>query len=429
MKTPSLFLLRGCVLASLSSLFLLRSFLPVHAAEDTAESVKAWLPAAVYEVPQWERMPEMDVDDVQAILYEGVPYQGHKTQVFAYLGLPEGAGAEAGKQVPAVVCVHGGGGTAFWEWVKVWNAHGYAAISMDLEGRRPESTEGLRTPKVPLENGGPARAGRWEDIGLPLDQQWPYHAASQIMLAHSLIDSLPEVDATRTAVTGISWGGVMSSTIAGLDERFQCAVPVYGCGFLYDSVANFHAMGSENDPEALEKKKFWDPARFFQFTKMPTLWVNGDQDGHFSVDIFSRSKEAAEKGSSTLCIHPAMSHGHGPGWDPKTAPEIYVFVDSILKGGDPLAKVVSQPQGRQATLRYESSHPIVKSTLHYLETPLLYENRKKFTGIWLSKEASVDGEKKEVTVEVPESATMYYLNIEDDRGCLVSSNLVKLPSS
>ena len=47
----------------------------------------------------------------------------------------------------AVVLVHGGGGTAFSEWVKLWAKRGYAAIAMDLAGCGPK--------RVRLDDGGP----------------------------------------------------------------------------------------------------------------------------------------------------------------------------------------------------------------------------------------------------------------------------------
>ena len=38
--------------------------------------------------------------------------------------------------------VHGGGGTAFADWVKLWNSRGYAAIAMDNCGSIPSRGSG-----------------------------------------------------------------------------------------------------------------------------------------------------------------------------------------------------------------------------------------------------------------------------------------------
>ena len=49
-------------------------------------------------------------DGLKAVFFEGVPYKGKPTRVFAWMGIPK---VEPGKTVPGIVLVHGGGGTAF----------------------------------------------------------------------------------------------------------------------------------------------------------------------------------------------------------------------------------------------------------------------------------------------------------------------------
>ena len=166
---------------------------------------------------------------VWSLYYEGEPYKNQPTHVFAYYASP--ATLEAKNVVensyPAVVLVHGGGGTAFKEWAELWAKRGYAAIAMDLAGCGPDRKR--------LADGGPDQSDK-EKFGA-IDQsphdQWTYHAVANVILAHSLIRSFKEVDASRTAVTGISWGGYLTCIVAGLDNRFKAAVPVYGCGFLH----------------------------------------------------------------------------------------------------------------------------------------------------------------------------------------------------
>jgi cephalosporin-C deacetylase-like acetyl esterase len=55
---------------------------------------------------------------VHAIFYEALPWNGKPTRVFAWIGLP----AKRVGKVPGIVVVHGGGGTAYKEWVQKWNA-------------------------------------------------------------------------------------------------------------------------------------------------------------------------------------------------------------------------------------------------------------------------------------------------------------------
>src|SRR4051812_25532671 len=74
-----------------------------------------------------ERVPAIEWNDrtqpVQSLFYTGEPYQGHPTRVFAYYASPVTLGldpANSGKKYPAMVLVHGGGGTAFDKWAELY---------------------------------------------------------------------------------------------------------------------------------------------------------------------------------------------------------------------------------------------------------------------------------------------------------------------
>ena len=98
------------------------------------------------QAPAMEQAEGFDsTKNLKAIYFEGLDYQGKPTKVFAWLGMPEDKAAnESDKvpaKVPAMVLVHGGGGTAFKEWVEKWNARGYAAISIAVEGQTDKRSE------------------------------------------------------------------------------------------------------------------------------------------------------------------------------------------------------------------------------------------------------------------------------------------------
>ena len=169
------------------------------------------------------------VKGVEPIWIEGEPLAGNPTRVFAWWGLPKGASAAS--KVPAMVLVHGGGGTAYAKWVETWNDRGYAAIAMDTCGNAPRGERGGK-PHPEHEWSGPSGWGSsFAQVGRPLKDQWTYHAIAAIMRAHSFIRGSPEVDAERTGITGISWGGYLTSIAMCVDRRFKFAAPVYGCGF------------------------------------------------------------------------------------------------------------------------------------------------------------------------------------------------------
>jgi hypothetical protein len=160
-------------------------------------------------------------EGVKAIFYEGAKFKGQPTRVFAYVGIPKEAAAEPGKKVPAMVLIHGGGGTAFDRWVKVWNSRGYAAIAMDLCGCVP-IREGNQWKHH--EHGGPRGWDASFTSSTAVEDQWTYQAVAS--LRPSCWDP---VDADRIGVTGIS--GDIDSIVAGVDSRF-IRRPSPGCGFL-----------------------------------------------------------------------------------------------------------------------------------------------------------------------------------------------------
>jgi hypothetical protein len=135
-----------------------------------------------------------EADGVRPFFYDGLAYRGKPTRVFAWYGAPAGRTAK----VPGVVLLHGGGGTAYREWVKKWNEHGFAAIAMALEGQTDERVERTAaTADSPWKRhswAGPARSGIYGDSDQPLADQWMYHAVADAVLANSLIRSFPEVD-------------------------------------------------------------------------------------------------------------------------------------------------------------------------------------------------------------------------------------------
>lgn len=261
-------------------------------------------------------------DGVRAVVLEAMDYRGHRKQVFAYYSTPGILKGDPSldKNLPAVVCAHGGGGRAFEEWVKIWAERGYAAICVDQRG--------YGANKVPLEFGfteGGTRSTPYFTAHEDRNEDWFYQAIGDVVCSHSLILSRPEVDPTRSAIVGISWGGIITTLVAGLDDRFKVASPVYGCGFLYDT----GSMAPQIDEKSVLTQTRWrteyDPALYVCNAKIPVLFVNGTNDTHFYTDQWQATTDLAKNVSRSMRFE--MKHGHGPGWTPK---EIYSFVGKHL---------------------------------------------------------------------------------------------------
>jgi cephalosporin-C deacetylase-like acetyl esterase len=335
-------------------------------------------------------------EGVKAIFYDALPWKEKPTKVFAWLGLPE---KRAGK-VPAVVLVHGGGGTAFKEWVQKWNEHGFAAISIAVEGQTDERDPS--NPKAWKQHAwpGPKRNGIYGDSAEPLTEQWMYHAVADAVLANSLMRSLPEVDANKVGLMGVSWGGVITSTVIGIDSRFAFAIPTYGCGHLFDSENQYgRALGNNK-----LYREAWDPMTRMNRVKMPVLWFSWPEDKHFPLDCQAACYHSAP-GPHMVALIPGMGHAHQRAYNP---PDSYAFAESIVRDGAPWCRqtgVVVKDGSVQVT--FASTKPLDRALL-------ISTTDSGFTGKrqWIESSAIV--EKRDngwlVTAPLPAGTTAWFVN-------------------
>jgi dienelactone hydrolase len=297
------------------------------------------------------------VGNIRAIFFDGLPYRGRATRVFAWYGAPPGGAHE----VPGIVLVHGGGGTAYQEWVRKWNERGFAAISIAVEGQTdervaPASEPGAPSPWKRHQWAGPAREGIYGDSSQPLADQWMYHAVADTVLANSLIRSFPEIDTARVGIMGISWGGVITSTAIGIDTRFAFAIPTYGCGSLADAENHWGRALQDNTLY----REVWDPVVWLPNSRMPVFWFTWLHDIHFPLTSQSASYRAA-RGPRMVAVLPDMKHSHPAGWNP---PDSYAFAESVVRAGRPWLRQEEQRQEHnQAVVEFSSAKPIDRAVL------------------------------------------------------------------
>jgi dienelactone hydrolase len=366
-----------------------------------------WNLTALEQAPKTYPADPLRADGMRGLFFEGLPYKGKPTRIFAWLGMPA---TEPGKKVPGIVLVHGGGGTAMEAWVRLWTGRGYAAIAFDTCGAIPVH---IADPKLWQHHdaGGPPGWGGWTQVDDPREDQWTYHAVADAVLADSLLRTQSELDPERIGVTGISWGGYLTSIIAGVDSRLKFAVPVYGCGFTNEHgfAKNVEALGPERSARWM---RWWDPSVYLPAAKMPMLWVNGTNDFAYTMNAWQKSYRLP-RGAHTLCLRPRMPHGHGPGEDPK---EIQVFADSVVNGGKPLAKIIGQGRdGRHVWAAIADGPTITKAELEFTKDAGPWQKR-----LWEATPAEIGTDGK-IHATLPEGTTVYYLNLTDDRECIVST--------
>lgn len=341
-----------------------------------------------------------DQGGARAVFFDALPWKGIPTRVFAWLGLPPAREGRA----PGIVLVHGGGGTAYVDWVRKWNEHGFAAISIALEGQTDEhdpASEGKKRAWKRHVRAGPVRAGIYDDSGAPIEDQWMYHAVAATVLAHSLLRSFPEVDADKVGLSGISWGGVVTSTVMGIDPRFAFSIPIYGCGSMHNAD---NQWGRALEPNAVYRQA-WDPVLRKDRARMPALWLSWPEENHFPLDCQAASYRAMA-GPRMVALIPRMGHSHPAGWAP---PDSYAFADSVVRTGRPWCSQIDARAGDDAVYAiFESSKPIDTAVLihtadlgftgdrQWNETPAVVSTTKP--GVWRAD------------AELPSGSTAWFIN-------------------
>jgi len=179
--------------------------------------------------------PDSDWPGLKPLLVTGKGPDGTSAEFFCYYGVPPWKMPEGGW--PAVVLAHGGSGTAFPQIASSWVQEGFAVIMPDWYNQRPAAIltnvppSEISVPRVELSG------GKRQD-----------HVANvaNLVLAHSLVRSFPEVNKDRTVFAGLSWGSWYGSCVAAVDDRFKGAVEIY-CGdrkpkekLLCDAMGRFH---------------------------------------------------------------------------------------------------------------------------------------------------------------------------------------------
>lgn len=375
-----------------------------------------WNTSQLFTPPETYAAPGFSAPGVRSLFFDGLPYRGRPTRVFAWVGVPP---APAGQRLPGMVLIHGGGGSAIAEWVRIWNRRGYAAIAMDTTGHVPTGDatrwSGHSNLRNPHPHGGPNGWGGLDQLDAPVEDQWSYHAVGAVIRAHSLLASLPEVDPARIGVTGVSWGGYLTCIAAGVDPRFAFAAPVYGCGFLGENSCWLPDFAKLGPARAAKWLGLWDPSVHVRHARMPLLWVTGTNDFAYPLDSFQKTYRLPPA-PRTLAVRVRMVHAHGGAGE--YPPEIHGFANSLLRDEPPLLRITGHGcAGAQAWTTFDTAVP-----LDHAELIFTRGTGRWFDHHWESLPAATDGHR--VSAVLPADASVWYFNLYDARQFAVSSEHV-----
>lgn len=192
------------------------------------------------------------LEEVRATAEDGTPVRG-------WLALPDGASAEA--PAPLLLWIHGGplGSWNAWSWR--WNpwlmvAQGYAVLLPD-----PALSTGYGQDFIQRGWGA-----------------WGKAPFTDLMAITDVTEARADVDASRTAAMGGSFGGYMANWVAGHTNRFK-AIVTHASLWALDQFgpttdAAFYWRREMTPEMALENS----PHRFVGDIATPMLVVHGDKD-------------------------------------------------------------------------------------------------------------------------------------------------------
>jgi len=359
----------------------------------TEDPSKYWNVGELMKAPAYKPagFPDSEAGGLKAILFDGMPVNGRKCPVFAYIGYPDGRAPAGG--FPAMVQVHGGGGTAYEKYAKLWMRNGYAVIALDWYNQRPAyAVENGKTNIVQV----PLEGGRRQD-----------HVANvgNIVLAHSLLLSLPDINPDKTGFIGISWGSWYGAMVAAVDSRFTFMLEVY-CGGI-----------NKTD------KRFIN-GRFLHAARVPMYWIAGPTDQNVTLaQIGTACGETPTYANRTFVIN--LPHSH-IGYE---FPVCFRVADFHLKGGQPIPKLgdSSVKDGIISSGVLEKGKGIQKCVLCYTADRGVTPWHKR---VWKSQPAELkDGV---VSAKLPDGVFQCFLSAYDQDApfncCCGSSDFREFPA-
>jgi dipeptidyl aminopeptidase/acylaminoacyl peptidase len=217
---------------------------PVRIAADGAVTELA-TPAPLPAVPG-------TIAEVETTAADGVPVRG-------WLLLPAGASAE--NPAPLLLWIHGGPLSSWNAWSWRWNpnlavARGYAVLLPD-----PGLSTGYGLEFV---------ARGWNDWGGA-----PY---TDLMAITDAAEARDDIDETKTAAMGGSFGGYMANWVAGHTDRFRAIVTHASLWALDQFAGTTDLSGYWQSIFTSEGMVANDPHRFVRDIRSPLLVIHGDRD-------------------------------------------------------------------------------------------------------------------------------------------------------
>lgn len=318
------------------------------------------LPLEAQVIREWK----LDGLVLRTVSYTAEIADGTRARIVAYYGFPAG-----GKDLPAILHIHGGGENATLAYVKYWANRGYAALSIDWGGR-PLMGEKAGTDWGALKvNQNDADAASVYSLAPdPKANSW-YHWTIACRRGITFLERQPEVDPSRIGVFGVSMGGQLTWLVAGTDHRLRAAVSIYGATLQDESIPG---VPDSLQIPSLAGHPVWrqilDPYAYAPHILCPFLYLSAANDFYGRMDMAERTLGEIPEASVWRSYTPHYTHHTGS----ENGAALWMWFDRWLKNGGawpqtPLMRVGRTGAAHQAMATLSPSNPndVVQVVVYY----------------------------------------------------------------
>lgn len=230
-----------------------------------------------------EDLTPVRVQEIRYTSYESEGCELRPIELEAYVAIP--SSLVGGRNVPGLAVAHGLG--AFAE----------AGSASNPAAQLGAAVIAWSGPGQGLSQGTGSTPDHLFDVMRSPTDSWFWEHAVAAIRGLTLLQTLPEVDDSRLAMSGYSGGAVATHIVNGVDDRLVAAVPTSGTGHLDLAASNPATPGWELDilgamipprdassPEWVRFVASLDPLNYTRTAHAPVFLINGAQDEFFPID-------------------------------------------------------------------------------------------------------------------------------------------------
>ena len=364
---------------------------------------------SLWNAPQYRFDEELDNQGCKALFIRS-DYNNQESYAFAYLGLPEGEL----KDKPAVLLIHGGGGTAYYEWVNAWKDRGYVALAIDLEGHIPNKTGTIADGPSTLYHKSEYIAPHNQNLGDENDDitlTWLHYACRTSIIANSFLHHYAGIDRYKIGVCGVSWGGYITSIITGYDDRFAFAIPFYCTTNMLDDSTPIRTY--------LESHRSFEPfdsAEPLKYVETPFLYIGSNSDTYSNIKTASKNVPNMKNGYMSIINRFLHSH-----YEALNRVEQFLFADNVLAKKEKL--LIKFVDSEHLSVTIPQGRKVLEGEIFYT----MDEEVNKDTS-WKSSSLDIENltTTKVIDTKIREGAMYYYASLLDEKGAVYTSKIEKI---